>query len=197
MRTVLRQIMAAALGSAALLVALACAAQTPDDQKAWDAQRAQALADQKIRAAQLEKERAARQANPMAWVKTLDPLTSGGWEFRTVADDGSWASFSTTHQMKRSGKIVSVWLRQEFAEPQLDPSGDAYLSIVQKIDYDCTKVQARPVLVIYYSANNIKGNAQTEQADPKQAPWTPIVPGTLAETNLQWACSAERASEGK
>jgi hypothetical protein len=189
--------MAAALGSAALLVALACAAQTPDDQKAWDAQRAQALADQKIRAAQLEKERAARQANPMAWVKTLDPLTSGGWEFRTVADDGSWASFSTTHQMKRSGKIVSVWLRQEFAEPQLDPSGDAYLSIVQKIDYDCTKVQARPVLVIYYSANNIKGNAQTEQADPKQAPWTPIVPGTLAETNLQWACSAERASEGK
>jgi hypothetical protein len=197
MRTVLRQIMAAALGSAALLVALACAAQTPDDQKAWDAQRAQALADQKIRAEQLEKERAARQANPMAWVKTLDPLTSGGWEFRTVADDGSWASFSTTHQMKRSGKIVSVWLRQEFAEPQLDPSGDAYLSIVQKIDYDCTKVQARPVLVIYYSANNIKGNAQTEQADPKQAPWTPIVPGTLAETNLQWACSAERASEGK
>lgn len=197
MRTVLRQIMAATLGSAALLVALACAAQTPDDQKAWDAQRAQALADQKIRAAQLEKERAARQANPMAWVKTLDPLTSGGWEFRTVADDGSWASFSTTHQMKRSGKIVSVWLRQEFAEPQLDPSGDAYLSIVQKIDYDCTKVQARPVLVIYYSANNIKGNAQTEQADPKQAPWTPIVPGTLAETNLQWACSAERASEGK
>jgi hypothetical protein len=133
----------------------------------------------------------------MAWVATLDPMSSGGWEFRTVADDGSWASYATTHQMKRSGKTVTAWIRQEFAEPQLDPNGDSYLSVVQKVDYDCAKVKARPVLVIYYTANNIKGGAQTEEADPKQAAWTPVVPGTLGEANLQWACSADKASAPK
>ncbi len=194
MRRSFQSMLTLCLGGAALLHAPPSPAQTPDEQKAWEAQRAQALAAQKIRAEQLEKDRAMRRADPMAWVRTLDPMSSGGWEFRTVANDGSWASFTTTHQMKRSGKVVTVWLRQEFAEPQLDPNGDPYLSIVQKIDYDCAKEQARPELIIYYGANNIKGSAQTEQADPKQAPWTPIVPGTLGETNLQWACTADRGS---
>jgi hypothetical protein len=197
MRTVFGSILGVVLLSAMLLHAPASPGQTPDEQKAWEAQRAQALAEQKIRAEQLEKSRAARKANPMAWVATLDPMSSGGWEFRTVADDGSWASYATTHQMKRSGKTVTAWIRQEFAEPQLDPNGDSYLSVVQKVDYDCAKVKARPVLVIYYTANNIKGGAQTEEADPKQAAWTPVVPGTLGEANLQWACSADKASAPK
>jgi hypothetical protein len=197
MRTVFGSILGVGLLSAVLLHAPASPGQTPDEQKAWEAQRAQALAEQKIRAEQLEKSRAARKANPMAWVATLDPMSSGGWEFRTVADDGSWASYATTHQMKRSGKTVTAWIRQEFAEPQLDPNGDSYLSVVQKVDYDCAKVKARPLLVIYYTANNIKGGAQTEEVDPKQAAWTPVVPGTLGEANLQWACSADKASSPK
>jgi hypothetical protein len=194
MRTVPGSILAFGLGAALLGGAMPSSAQTPDDQKAWDAQRAQALADQKIRAEQLEKNRAARRADPMAWVRTLDPMEAGGWEFRTVASDGSSASYTTTHQMKRSGKTVTIWLRQEFAEAQVDPNGDQYLSLVQKVEYDCNKEQARPLLIIYYAANNIKGSAQTEQADPKQSPWTPIVPGTLGELNLQWACATERGS---
>jgi hypothetical protein len=165
--------------------------QTPEDQKQWEVQRAQAIADQRARAEQLEHERAARKADPMAWVRTLDPMSAGGWEFRTVAGDGSWAAFSTTHQMKRSGHVVTVWLRQEFAESQADANGDRYLSMVQRVEYDCGKDRARPALVIYYSDNNMKGNAQTEQADPKQTPRTPIVPGTLGESDMAWACNAD------
>jgi hypothetical protein len=167
-------------------------AQTPEQQKTWEAQRAQATADAKARLEQLERDRAARKADPMSWVRTLDPMSSGGWEFRTVADDGSWAAFSTTHQLKRSSKTVTVWLRQEFAEQQRDPNGDPYLSVVQQVEYDCAKVRARPLLVMYYSDNNIKGNSQSEEADPKQAPWDSIVPGTLSESNFQWACNPDK-----
>ena len=167
--------------------------QSPEDTKQWELQHAQVLAEQRARAEQLERERAARKADPMAWVRTLDPMTAGGWEFRTVAGDGSWAAFTTLHQMKRSGHVVTVWLRQEFAETQADPNGDHYLSMVQRVEYDCGKDRARPALVIYYSDNNMKGAAQTEQADPKQTPWTPIVPGTLGESDLAWACNADAA----
>jgi hypothetical protein len=196
MRKKTHLIVAMALGVAVLGYALPCEAQTPEQEKLWESQRIAAAAAAKARAEQLERERAARKADPMAWVATLDPMTSGGWEFRSVANDGSWAAYGTEHQMKRSGKTVTVWLREEFAEAQHDANGDAYLSVVQKTDYDCAKDQARPMLVIYYSENNLKGGTDTEEADPKQAPWTPVIPGTLAESNLQWACALDKHHSG-
>ena len=180
------------------LAALACAsalhsriicAQTPEEQKAWEAQHAKALADQKARAEQLTRQREARKADPMAWVHTLDPMTAGGWQFRMVAPDGSSAAFSTEHQLKRSGHLVTVWVRQEYAEPQRG-SEDLYMSNVEKIQYDCANERGRVLLVVYYAENNISGNQQSEATDAKQAPWVPIVPGTEGETMYLWACQA-------
>jgi hypothetical protein len=165
------------------------AGQTPAETQLWEQQRAQAHADELARAAQLSREREARRADPMAWVRTLDPMSAGGWEFRAVAADGSWATYSTAHQMKRAGNQVTVWLRQEYAEPQSGSNGK-YLSVVEKIQYDCNKDRARPLLVIYYAGNNIQGSEQSEEADAKSAAWNPIVPGTRDEFNYLWACGA-------
>jgi len=186
---------AAAAGAAAALLAGAASAygQTPEQEKQWAVEREQAAQAAKARTEELARERAARKANPMAWVRTLDPMASGGWEFRSVATDGSWAIFSSTHQMKRSGQVVTVWMRHEYAEPQTGDSG-AYLSAVEKEQYDCKKEQSRDLLVIYYAANNIQGNAQTEEDDPKTAPWNPIVPGTREETSFLWACAQGRGA---
>jgi len=127
----------------------------------------------------------------MGWVRTLDPMSAGGWEFRAVATDGSWATFSSTHQIKRSGQVVTVWLREEYAEPQTG-GGSPYSSLVEKAQYDCKKEQTRDLLVIYYSGNNIQGSEQTDESDPKDTPWTAIVPGTRDELNFQWACAHVR-----
>jgi hypothetical protein len=166
-----------------------CAAQTPEQTQQWEVQRAQTQLQEKAKAERLQREREARRADPMAWVRTLNPMPAGGWEFRAVANDGSWAVFSTTHQLKRSHKLVTVWLRQEYAEPQTGNNG-RYLSLVQKIQYDCEKERDRPLLVVYYSENNIQGGEQTEESDEKQAPWSAIVPGTRDEFNYAWACNA-------
>jgi hypothetical protein len=131
----------------------------------------------------------------MAWVRTLDPMSAGGWEFRTVAKDGSWAIYTTAHQMKRSGKTVTVWLRQEYAEPQGDSDG-SYLSTVEKTQYDCAKQQARALMVVYYAKNNIQGGEESEEADAKTAVWSPIVPGTRDESNFLWACNAAKSAPG-
>ena len=191
MRILPGSVAAIALLGACALPASVGIAQTPEQQSLWETQRAQALGEQKARAARLEKERAARKADPMGWERTLDPMSSGGWEFRTVDGDGSWAAFSTNHQLKRSGKTVKAWLRQEFAEPQLGDDGP-YLSAVEKAQYDCKKELSRNLLVIYYATNNIQGNEQTEEADPKTTPWNAIVPGTRDESNFLWACNQAR-----
>ncbi|HEX3602895.1 MAG TPA: surface-adhesin E family protein [Steroidobacteraceae bacterium] len=182
----------AAVISASFLLGEICAAQTPEQQKMWDAQRAQAQAEQQTKAERLASQRAARKADPMAWVKTLNPLTAGGWQFRSVAPDGSWASFSTEHQMKRSGHLVTAWLRQEYPEAQRSNNGGIYSSYVEKIQYDCANERARALLIIYYSENNITGSEESDATDVKQAVWVPIVPGTPSENIYQWACETAR-----
>jgi hypothetical protein len=165
-------------------------AQTPEQTKMWEEQRVQAQAQEKLKAERLAAQRAARKADPMAWVKTLNPMTEGGWQFRSVAPDGSWASYSTDHQMKRSGHQITVWLREEYPEPQRSSSGDIYYSYVEKIQYDCANERARALLIIYYAENNITGSETSEATDVKQAAWVPIVPGTQSENVYQWACAA-------
>lgn len=183
-------IIAGALAAAAcLLHAGMGTAQTPEQQKMWDAQRTQRQADEKAKAESLAAQRAARKADPMAWVRTLNPLSGGGWQFRSVAPDGSWASFSTEHQLKRSGHLITAWLREEYPEPQRSNSGNIYWSYVEKIQYDCANERARALLIIYYSENNITGSEESDATDVKQAVWVPIVPGTPSENIYQWACS--------
>jgi hypothetical protein len=180
----------ACLGAATLALCLASAgfAQTPEQQQLWDAQRAQAAAENKAKAQRLAQERADRRADPMSWVRTLNPMAAGGWEFRGVAADGSWAIYSTDHQMKRSGQLITLWLRQEYPEAQKDGGGDVYLSNVTKVQFDCGKDRQRLLLVVYYSENNIGGSQQQEENDPKNAPWQSVVPGTQSESVFQWAC---------
>jgi hypothetical protein len=184
------KVIGAALLAAAWLHGATCAAQTPEQQKMWDAQRAQTQADEKAKAEKLAAQRAARKSDPMAWVHTLNPLGAGGWQFRSVAPDGSWASFSTEHQLKRAGHLVTAWLRQEYPEAQRSNSGGIYWSYVEKIQYDCANERARALLIIYYSENNITGSEESDATDIKQAVWVPIVPGTPAENIYQWACAA-------
>lgn len=162
-------------------------AQTPEQRQVWEAQRAQALIEENAKAERLARERAARKADPMAWVRTLDPMSAGGWEFRTVASDGSWATYTTDHQMKRAGKIMTVWLRQEYAEPQRGDDS-RYLSTVKKVQYNCAKEQVRELLVVYYADNNIQGTQRSEEADPKTTAWDAIVPGSREETSFLWTC---------
>jgi hypothetical protein len=186
----------AACGAALLAGVENAGSQTPEQEKEWAAERERSNQAAQARAEQLARERAARKANPMAWVRALDPMTSGGWEFRSVATDGSWAIFSSTHQLQRKGQIVTGWIRYEYAEPQTG-QGTPYMSAVEKQEYDCKKQQTRNLLAIYYSANNIQGTEETEEADPKATPWSPIVPGTREETNFNWACGQGRPAGSK
>ena len=95
--------------------------------------------------------------------------------------------------MKRSGHLVTAWLRQEYPEPHRSAAGDMYSSDVEKVQYDCAKQRSRVLMVIYYTENNLAGNQQTEEADPKQIDWDPIVPGTRSETIFRWTCGDDSA----
>src|SRR6202030_3033148 len=122
----------------------------------------------KAKADLLAQQRAARRADPMSWGGTLAPMTAGGWGFKGGASHGFWATYSTDHQFKRSGHEVTAWVRQEFPEALHDPGGDWYLSNVEKVLYDCKKSQAKVLMIVYYTGNNLSGSALTQRPDPKE-----------------------------
>lgn len=167
-------------------------AQTPEQAQLWEAQHLQALAEAKAKADDLTRQRAQRKVDPMAWVHTLDPMIAGGWEFRAVASDGSWAIFSTEHQLKRSGRIITLWLRQEYPEAQHSEGSGTFYSTVEKVQYDCGNYRVRPLTLIFYTGNNLSGTEQTEENDLKETPWSSVVPGTQSETIYSWACASGR-----
>ena len=65
MRLTTRQWLVAAVAAGAMHHSSAIA-QTPEQQQMWDAQRAQAQADERAKAERLAKQREAPKANPMA-----------------------------------------------------------------------------------------------------------------------------------
>ena len=192
-RTMSHGFAATLLGAVCVMHVPAAAAQTPEQEKIWEAQRAQRQAEEKAAAERLARQREARRADPMAWVRTLDPMSPGGWVFRAVAGDGSWAVYSTEHQLKRSGHQVTAWLRQEYPETQRSASDFVYSSAVERVQYDCAKERARVLVAVYYAGNNLAGGQQSDEADPKQVAWDSIVPGTQSELIFRWACGADSA----
>ena len=80
-------------------------AQTPEQAKLWEEQRAQAQAEAKVRAERAAQLREQRRADPMSWARTLNPMTAGGWQSRHRADEWSprirgWKSFYAIHEYR-------------------------------------------------------------------------------------------------
>jgi len=86
--------------------------------------------------------------------------------------------------MKPPGRLITVWLREEYPEPSETPAATSTSGYVEKIQYDCANERARALLIIYYSENNITGSETSEATDVKQAAWVAIVPGTQSENSL-------------
>jgi hypothetical protein len=184
------------LGGAVLFAAClpATAGAGPNSGAAADVGRAAraSAAENKAKAERLAQQRAARRADPMSWVRTLNPMATGGWEFRGVAADGSWAILqhrSPDEALRAHDHAVAAAGISRGAEEQRRRS---ILEQRRKVQFDCGKDRQRLLIVIYYSENNISGSQQQEENDPKNAPWQAVVPGTQSESVFQWACSGSR-----
>lgn len=138
--------------------------------------------------AKLQAAREARQANPLAWAKSLDPLPQGGWKLVYVG--GSEAIFATSDQEVREGKYVTIWMRYEFGDSQSTTysSGD-YLSSVEKDQFDCASARERLFSVSWFPENNLQGKPETVEQPRSAAAWYAIIPGSGIEDIWRYVCA--------
>ena len=127
------------------------------------------------------------------WSEGLDPLAGGGWALLNVSRDGSYAVFGSRRHETRKGRVSAVWLRYELREPKSD-NAVSYMSEVERTLYDCERIATKSISVVYYKENNLGWGVRSAYTyDEAKVAWTPVVPGTLGDSLLEWACNTHPA----
>ena len=117
------------------------------------------------------------------WVKKLDLRGRMDWEW--IETYPTQVYFATRQDSERNGDIVTMWTRVEYRQVQ---SPSSHLSSVSRDDWDCSKRQRSTRGLVFYQWNNLEDN-DPERSTNLLRYWEKIVPGTVGETLLEFACS--------
>lgn len=123
------------------------------------------------------------------WLQTLQSLPEGGWRYLTtgVTNSDQTVLYYSTHHIGLNGSVVTAWFRWEYQHDV--PDGLLTIrSLVTRDRIDCSRDAEMPLSQTVYSRQNMQGTASSQEFDPKTALWMPIIPGSLGEAELNWAC---------
>jgi hypothetical protein len=143
-----------------------------------------------------EQKKAIYAATRNVWADRLDTLPSGGWTLLSVSPDGTYAVFGSRRHGSRRGSVVAVWLRLENREAQ-SANGTTFKSEVERDLYDCERITSKATSVTYYSDNNLNGPGRSDTYDENKVTWSPVIPGTLGDSLLEWACRTPKTQPAK
>jgi hypothetical protein len=118
------------------------------------------------------------------WIRTLDPLTAGGWELLTWNTGG--AIYVSYRNAQRDGAVATVWIRWEYLSPH-QFKGVSYKSSAERTQFDCVQMTARALTQSFYERNSLAGDSQSFAYDKPM--WAPGVPGTLLEALGATVCN--------
>lgn len=128
------------------------------------------------------------------WILEVD--NRGQWRPSALSSDSTMMVLTSDKQLQFSGKKVTIWHRFEYKEP-IEYLGKYYESFVERDQYDCDSLQNRTVFYNGYEKRNMKGEISGNRIDPDKAVWQAIIPGTMGEQMMEYACSLLPKKETK
>jgi hypothetical protein len=123
------------------------------------------------------------------WATSLEPMPAGGWGFLEVSADGTLAIFGSRRHATREGNVTALWFRYEYRESQSN-GNESYKSAVQRQLYDCARMSSKVVSIALYRESNLSGEGSSNTFDESKIRWAPVIPGTMGDFLLDWACKA-------
>lgn len=107
--------------------------------------------------------------------------SSAAAEWVKIDSDGRLTVYADPTSRRRSGNLVKVSVLNDHKAAQITPGTNKnYLSVKVRTEYDCEKVSAQGLSMIYYSENMGRGQKVESVAFPEPN-WKPIVTGTIDE----------------
>lgn len=120
----------------------------------------------------------------LEWTATLEIPGPGQWEFFTFSRDYRVAHFATRRMATRKGTVATVWFRNEERDVK------ETMSSASRVQFDCVDQTIWTLTTIHYTRNDLDGDATTYDGAAKPSP---IMPGTIAESMMTWACDATKS----
>jgi hypothetical protein len=129
------------------------------------------------------------EASHSRWTQSLLPLHDEGWENIAVAAD-SFVIYISNRPVVRDGDAAVVSVRSEWMDPQEQPPSriGKFLSLISRIEVNCTTHTYRHVAETEYAGNNLTGEVSTADL-PELKNWTNLFPEPVAQQIVMAACS--------
>jgi hypothetical protein len=130
----------------------------------------------------------------IALLSTAALCTSGlartpHWQKLLVQPDGR-TIFVDTDNISRQRKLVITWILTNYNGPQRAAHGKAFRSKVEKTLNDCESKRIATVWIIEYALLDGAGEKLGDyEGDPGTENWVSVVPGSVGDRELDFACN--------
>lgn len=88
--------------------------------------------------------------------------------------------------IRRNGNLVKMWDLMDYKTVQKGPAGVSFLSAKQQTEYDCKEEKERMLAFLWFDGQMANGKVVYSNSDTDK--WSPISPGSVAETLWKIAC---------
>ena len=88
--------------------------------------------------------------------------------------------------IRRNGNFVKMWDLMDYKTVQKGPAGVSFLSAKQQTEYDCKEEKERMLAFLWFDGQMANGKVVYSNSDTDK--WSPISPGSVAETLWKIAC---------
>ena len=115
---------------------------------------------------------------------------SPGTKWAFVGSSEISTGYADPATIRRAGNRVKMWSLYNYKTTQ-KTDDETYISTRSRNEYDCKEEQTR---ILYFSAHsgNMGGGVTVSHSPNSSGDWTPIAPGSVAESFLKIACGAMR-----
>jgi hypothetical protein len=107
-------------------------------------------------------------------------------EWTKVNLDDEMTTYVDLATIRKNGYLVKMWTLIDYKTVQQSGS-NKFLSMMGQIEYDCKEEQFRALETTLFSSNMVEGKVLYSRNN-SNLDWSPVPPGSVAETNFQIAC---------
>ena len=109
-------------------------------------------------------------------------------EFVHVNENSFYTFYADPNTIRKSGNKVKMWDLADYKTPE-KTGGKETMSTRSQMEYNCEEEKARMLYVTLHTKN--MGRGEIVLTINKTAEWKPVTPGSMGESLLKYACSAD------
>jgi hypothetical protein len=124
----------------------------------------------------------------------MSAAVASEWVYISISADDSHHVRGDLQSLSRNGDQAKAWVMDDFRTPQIMEGrpDQRFLSTKGLLYFRCKDRQYAIARLVYYGENSGEGEVVDAISSPPELKFLDVVPDTVSEEKLKWACSSAR-----